>query len=165
MLYFRFFKVATLCLDDSFTHSWHSLNQLHLECKYTYSTYVSFKTVGQTFLMKLVERKPRVCKAVRLLAAFPSLCGPTPPKPSQLGWGGVIVEARSSDAALHCPGKSYTGTLKVNLKWILVNCQCAREFPTNSMHHSAHVNQVLCLGSPSSCLIYDYTQTSYNCMI
>ena len=28
---FRFFKVANLCLD-SFTHSWHSLNQLHLEC-------------------------------------------------------------------------------------------------------------------------------------
>uniref|UniRef100_A0A8C8IVX4 selenide, water dikinase n=2 Tax=Oncorhynchus tshawytscha TaxID=74940 RepID=A0A8C8IVX4_ONCTS len=25
----RFFKVATLCLDDSFAHSWHSLNQLH----------------------------------------------------------------------------------------------------------------------------------------
>jgi hypothetical protein len=28
----RFFKVATLCLDDSFAHFWHSLNQLHLEC-------------------------------------------------------------------------------------------------------------------------------------
>ena len=28
-LYLRFFKVATLCLDDNFTHSWHSLNQLH----------------------------------------------------------------------------------------------------------------------------------------
>ena len=28
---FRFFKVATLCLDDSFAHSWHSLNQLHEE--------------------------------------------------------------------------------------------------------------------------------------
>ena len=28
----RFFKVATLCLDDSLAHSWHSLNQLHLEC-------------------------------------------------------------------------------------------------------------------------------------
>jgi hypothetical protein len=27
--YLRFFKVATLCLDDSFAHSWHSLNQLH----------------------------------------------------------------------------------------------------------------------------------------
>ena len=31
-VYFRFLKVATLCLDDSFAHSWHSLNQLHLEC-------------------------------------------------------------------------------------------------------------------------------------
>jgi hypothetical protein len=28
-IYFRFFKVATVCLDDSFAHSWHSLNQLH----------------------------------------------------------------------------------------------------------------------------------------
>ena len=24
--------MATLCLDESFTHSWHSLRQLHLEC-------------------------------------------------------------------------------------------------------------------------------------
>ena len=31
-MYLRFFKVATLCLDDSIAHSWHSLNQLHLEC-------------------------------------------------------------------------------------------------------------------------------------
>lgn len=29
ILYFRFFKVATFCFDDSFAHSWHSLNQLH----------------------------------------------------------------------------------------------------------------------------------------
>jgi hypothetical protein len=29
ILYLRFFKVATLCLDESFAHSWHSLNQLH----------------------------------------------------------------------------------------------------------------------------------------
>ena len=39
--------------------------------------------------------------AERLLAAFPSLCSLTHAKPSQLGWGWVIVEARSSDAALH----------------------------------------------------------------
>ena len=32
ILYLRFFKVATLCLDDSFEPSWHALNQLHLEC-------------------------------------------------------------------------------------------------------------------------------------
>jgi hypothetical protein len=30
-IYLRFFKVATLC-PDSFSPSWHSLNQLHLEC-------------------------------------------------------------------------------------------------------------------------------------
>uniref|UniRef100_A0A673YXE2 B box-type domain-containing protein n=1 Tax=Salmo trutta TaxID=8032 RepID=A0A673YXE2_SALTR len=29
VLYLRLFKVATLCLDDSFAHSWHSLNQYH----------------------------------------------------------------------------------------------------------------------------------------
>ena len=29
ILYLRIFKVATLCLDDSFAHSWHSLNELH----------------------------------------------------------------------------------------------------------------------------------------
>jgi hypothetical protein len=27
--YFKFFKVTTICLDDSFAHSWHSLIQLH----------------------------------------------------------------------------------------------------------------------------------------
>jgi hypothetical protein len=29
ILYLRYFKVATLCLDDSFAHSWYSLNRLH----------------------------------------------------------------------------------------------------------------------------------------
>ena len=28
-IYFRFLKGATLCLDDSFAHAWHSLTQLH----------------------------------------------------------------------------------------------------------------------------------------
>jgi O-antigen ligase len=28
ILYLRFSRVATLCLDDSFAQSWHSLNQL-----------------------------------------------------------------------------------------------------------------------------------------
>jgi hypothetical protein len=37
----------------------------------------------------------------QLLAYFPSLCSPTHPKQSQLGSGQVIVEIRSSDAALH----------------------------------------------------------------
>jgi hypothetical protein len=36
-----------------------------------------------------------------LLAPFPSLSGPIHSKPSQLGWGQVIVETRSSDAVLH----------------------------------------------------------------
>ena len=28
VVHLRFFKVATICLDDSFAHSWHSLNHL-----------------------------------------------------------------------------------------------------------------------------------------
>ena len=31
---FEILKIASLCLDDSFAHSWHSLNQLHQECFY-----------------------------------------------------------------------------------------------------------------------------------
>ena len=62
----RFFKVATLCIDDSFAHSWQSLNQLHLEC-------FSNSLAGVPSY------------AEHLLAAFPSLCGPTHPKPSLLG--------------------------------------------------------------------------------
>ena len=60
-----FFKVATLCLDDSFAHSWHSLNQLREEC-----FFYSLKGVP-TY-------------AEHFLAAFPSLCGRTHPKLSQL---------------------------------------------------------------------------------
>ena len=63
-------------------HTWHSLNQLHLEC-----------------FSNSLEGVPTY--AEHLLAAFPSLCGPTHHKPSHLGWGWVIVEARSSDAGLH----------------------------------------------------------------
>ena len=81
IIYLRFFKVATRCLDVSFVPFWRSLNQLHLEC-----------------FSNSLEGVPTYVE--NLFAAFPSLCGPTHPKPSQLGWGRVIVEARSSDAAL-----------------------------------------------------------------
>ena len=54
-LYLRFFKVVTLCLGDSFAHSWHSLNQLYLEC-----------------FSNNLERVPTYTE--HLLAAFPSLC-------------------------------------------------------------------------------------------
>ena len=64
-IYFIFFKVATLCLDDSFAHSWHSLNQLHEEC---FSGSLGVPTYAE-----------------HLLAAFPLLCSPTHPKPSQIG--------------------------------------------------------------------------------
>ena len=52
----RFFKVATLCLDDNFAHSWHSLNQLHLVC-----------------FSNRLEEVPTYGE--HLLDAFPSLCG------------------------------------------------------------------------------------------
>ena len=63
---FEILKVANLCLDDSFAHYWHSLNQLHLEC-----------------FSNRLEEVPTY--AEYLLAAFPSLFGPTHPKSSQLG--------------------------------------------------------------------------------
>jgi hypothetical protein len=46
---FRFFKVATLCLDDSFAHSWHSLNQFHEECFSNSLEYVPTALVGCFF--------------------------------------------------------------------------------------------------------------------
>ena len=64
-IYLRFFKVATLCLD-SFAQTWHSLNQLREEC------FSNSLEGGPTY-------------AEHLLEAFPSLCGPTHSKPSQLG--------------------------------------------------------------------------------
>ena len=63
-----FFKIATLCLDDSFVHSWHSLNQLHLEC-----------------FSNCLEGVPTYAEL--LLAAFPSLWGPTHPKHTGLRLG------------------------------------------------------------------------------
>ena len=62
----RFFKVATLCLNGSFAHTWHSLNQLHLEC-----------------FSNIIEGVPTFTE--HLLTAFPSLCSLSHPKPSQLG--------------------------------------------------------------------------------
>jgi hypothetical protein len=62
-IYFRFFKVATLCLDDNFAQSWYSLNQLHLEC-----------------FSNSLEGVPT--NAEHLLAAVLSFCGSTHPKPS-----------------------------------------------------------------------------------
>lgn len=46
-----------------------------------------------------LEGVPR--SAEHLLAAFPSLCGTTHPKPSQLGLGQVIVMPGSSNVTLH----------------------------------------------------------------
>ena len=49
-------------------------------------TWIAFPTVLKEFPYMLST-----------YGCFPSLCGPTHPKPSQLGWGRLIVEARSSD--------------------------------------------------------------------
>jgi hypothetical protein len=97
--YLWFFKEATLCQKCAMLSSRHSFNQLHLEC------------------FNSPEEVPTY--AEHLLAAFPSLCGPTHPKPSHLGWSWVIVEARSSmqhsitlligQIALTQPGGSHAG--------------------------------------------------------
>ena len=63
---FEILQSSHFCLDVSFTHSWHSLNQLHEEC-----------------FSNSLEGVPTY--AEHLLATFSSLCGLTPPKPSQLG--------------------------------------------------------------------------------
>ena len=63
---FEILQIATLSLDDSFAHSWHSLNQLHLEC-----------------FSKSLEGVPTYAEI--LVAAIPSLCGTTHPKSSQFG--------------------------------------------------------------------------------
>jgi hypothetical protein len=63
----RFFKVATLCL----------CLLLALSTSFTWN---AFSTV--------LKELPHY--AEHLLAAFPSLCGPTHPKPSRLGLGWVI---------------------------------------------------------------------------
>ena len=66
-IYFRFFKVDTLCQDDSIAHSCNSLNQLHLEC-----------------FSNSLEGVPTY--AEHLLAAFPSLLGPTHSNSNHLNW-------------------------------------------------------------------------------
>jgi hypothetical protein len=55
----RFFKVATRCLDDSFAHSWHSLNLLHESC-FSNSlegdpTYCMLSTCWLLFLHSVVQ--------------------------------------------------------------------------------------------------------------
>ena len=61
---FEILQIARLCLDASFAHSWHSLNQLHLE-----------------FISNSLEGVPPY--AENFLADFPSFCSLTHPKPSQ----------------------------------------------------------------------------------
>lgn len=65
-------KKALFVFGDSFTHSWHSLNPL----------YEVVTSILNQFLYE------------SLLAAFPSLCDPTHPKPSQLGLCQVIVKGQ-----------------------------------------------------------------------
>ena len=68
--------------------------------------------------------------AEHLLAAFPSLCGPTHSKPSQLGWGQVIVQARSSDAALH-PSSYWSNSPSAAWKYVrALSCWITNDCPT-----------------------------------
>lgn len=60
---------------------------------------------------------------------FPSLCSPTHPKPSQLGWSWVIVKARSSDEALHHPPSPHLSERGVI--WVIVLfCHCPNDGDT-----------------------------------
>ncbi len=86
VLYFRFFKVATFLL-------WWQLCTL-----LAFSQSASWGSHLEWFTSSL-EGVPR--GAEHLFAALPSLCGPTQHKPSKLGLCQVIVDTRSSDAALH----------------------------------------------------------------
>ena len=83
VLYFRSFKVATFCFDDSFVQSWHSLTSISFM---RYSNGMVFQqswTSSQRWLLFLHS-------AVQLI-----------PSQSQFGLGQMIVAARSSDTALH----------------------------------------------------------------
>ena len=82
-------------------HSWHSLNQLHEE-------YFSNSLEGD------------LTYAEHLLAVFPSLCGPTHPKTSQLGCGRGIVDARSSEAALHHSPSWSNSPYAALVFWVIV---------------------------------------------
>ena len=48
-LIFEILKIATLCLDDSFAHSWYSLNQLHE------GEYLESISINRCGLLKVVE--------------------------------------------------------------------------------------------------------------
>ncbi|CAJ0933740.1 unnamed protein product [Ranitomeya imitator] len=63
-----FFKVATFSFDDCFAHSWHSLDELQEVVTgngfhFTGHT-CELKTIPGDYLLKLIKKMPRVCKAV-----------------------------------------------------------------------------------------------------
>lgn len=64
--------------------------------------------------------------AEHLLAAFPSLCAPTHPKPSQLGLGWVIVEASSPDAAHH-HSPSWSNSPNIDWRYVLGHCPVEKQ--------------------------------------
>jgi hypothetical protein len=61
ILYLRFLKVATLCLDDSFAHSWHSLNQLHEPQKIAAQINASQSSSNRHISTSTVQR--RLCES------------------------------------------------------------------------------------------------------
>ena len=66
-----------------------------------------------------------LCSAEHLVAALPSLCVPTHPKPSQLGLGWVILEASPSDTALH-HSPSWSDSHYKAWRCVLVLCPVGR---------------------------------------
>jgi hypothetical protein len=83
ILDFRFFKVATLCLDDNFAHSWHSLNQLHLE------GFSNSREGVPTYAEVIVEARSSMQHSITLLLSQIALTQP----------GGVLG---------HCPVEKHT---------------------------------------------------------
>lgn len=77
VLDFRFFKAATFYFV-SFAPCWHSFSELH---EVTWNVFTN-------------SLEGVLVYAEHLLAACPSLCSPTHPKPSQLALLWLIAEAR-----------------------------------------------------------------------
>ena len=50
-----FFNVATLCLDDSFAHTWHFLNQLHEEVDSRFNFGLEMLTVSNQISVEQIE--------------------------------------------------------------------------------------------------------------
>ena len=92
--------------------------------------------------------------AEHLLAALPSLCGPTHHRPSQLGW--VIVEARSSDPALHhSPSWSYSPYIAWRCVWGHCPVEIQMMVPLSANQMGWHV-AAECFGSHAGLVCLEF---------